>query len=174
MKLPRRNKIDKKKINKDLKKFYNIKYKNLQKNYKPNGFWYSCGNSWYDWIIREDMEKDFLHKYIYKINIIRGVKINIRKKDKSKLLFINNNKDFESFHKKYKRIDNTEWINWKKVSEHYGGIEICPYLYGKRRKYMWYSGWDVASGCIWNTKTIIKNIELIYEMKNKKYKKVIY
>ena len=37
------------------------------------------------------------------------------------------------------------------------------------KKYIWFSLWDVASGCIWNIESIIKNTELIYEKKGKKY-----
>ena len=44
--------------------------------YKPSGFWYSCHNDWYDWIIRGEMD-DFLHKYIHEIKIYRNVKQNI-------------------------------------------------------------------------------------------------
>ena len=63
------------------------------------------------------------------------------------------------------------YINWVKVSKDYGGIETCPFLW-KRKGYLWYGSWDVASGCIWNTKAIIKNSELIYEKKKGKYIKV--
>jgi hypothetical protein len=42
------------------------------------------------------------------------------------------------------------YINWPKVAQDYSGIEICPYQWKFRLNYMWYYGWDVASGCIWN------------------------
>jgi hypothetical protein len=51
-------------------------------------------------------------------------------------------------------------INWKKVSNSYGGIEISPYMWPARRELDWYYGWDVASGCVWN-KNVIQNIEKI-------------
>lgn len=51
------------------------------------------------------------------------------------------------------------------------GIEICPYL-TQRKNFLWYNTFNVASGCIWNTKEIIKNSELIYEKKKGKYVKI--
>tara|TARA_Y100000780_G_C13484995_1_gene340001 strand:+ start:67 stop:618 length:552 start_codon:yes stop_codon:yes gene_type:complete len=178
MKLPRRNKIDK---NKKIK--FTKKYKQSSNQFKPRGFWYSCHDSWYNWIIEEGMKK-ILYKYIHKVNINNNVMTSIGKKDKNKLLIIKSIKDFDIFNKKYgteykkKMIfndgDNSSnsinfyKIDWIKVSKDYGGIEICPFLQ-KRKGYIWYCGWDVASGYIWNTEAIIKNTELIYEKKNKEY-----
>lgn len=174
MKLPKRNKIDKIK-----KHIFNKKYKQSSHGFKPEGFWYSCHDSWYNWIIREDM-KDFLHRYIHKININRNILTTIQIKDKNKLLVIKNTKDFDIFNKRYGiKYDDLSGqydiihyvINWKKVARDYGGIEICPYL-SRRKKYFWYLMWDVASGCIWDVRHIIKNIELIYEKKKRKYIKI--
>ncbi len=161
MRLPKRNKIGKKKVIK-LNKHYI--YNNNIYQIKPNGFWYACYNDWYNWIIEENM-KSFLHKYIHKINIIG--KTNIRNKDKNKCLIINNLQDFDIFYKKY---GNKDSIFWNKVVEDYGGIEICPFFI-ERKHIFWYSMWDVASGCIWNT-NIISNTELIYEKTKNKYIKI--
>ena len=155
--------------------------RNQRISLKPNGFWYSCGDDWYNWIKREKMTK-YLHKYIQQININNNVMTDIRNKDKNKLLIIKNVKDFDIFNKRYGKlqdyllpiIDNfvmiNQYIDWIKVSKDYGGIEICPYFIS-RNNYVWYNSWDVASGCIWNTKAIIKNSELIYEKKKGKYVK---
>ena len=131
------------------------------------GIFILCYNGWYKWIVEEDIDTAF-HKYIHKINIKKNILIDIKHKDKNKILVIKNVKDFDIFEKKYRGISN---INWKKVSNDYGGIEICPYYLIERSGYIWYSTWEVASGCIWNVKSIIKNTELIYQ-KNKKNKYV--
>ena len=184
MYLPRRNKIDKKKkIN------FTIKY--TQKiDRKPNGFWYSCYNNWYKWVSKEMPE--WLYTYIHKINIHKNVLTDIRNKDKNKLLVIHNIKDFDIFTKKYgmldeqmikyhnthkmsKYISKKNWayvIDWIQVSKDYGGIEICPF-FTERSNYIWYEWWSVASGCIWNTEKIIKNLDLIYEKKKGKYTKIL-
>ena len=48
-----------------------------------------------------------------------------------------------------------------KVASNYSGIEICPHF--KSRKNLWYLGWDVASGCIWDI-SIVKCIGLITQI----------
>ena len=167
---PKRNKIDKnKKINFNFEK----KYEQSKPSVKPSGFWYSCYSSWYNWVNIE--MPHLLYKYIHKININKNVLTNIRYKNKEKILVINNIKDFDLFNKKYGYIDKNnlyELIQWAKVEKDYGGIEICPYL-TERSNYLWYSSFDVASGCIWNIKSIIKNSELVYEKIKNKYVKVL-
>ena len=208
MRLPKRNKMDrKKKIDFD----FEYVYEQEKSAPKPVGFWYSCYNSWYNWTEMNDGM--FQEKYIHKININSKVLTDIKNKNKDKLLVINNLKDFDIFNKRYGhevvfnkgyghevvipwrgsspclnlfgvpvptsspvkiKSKDKKWkdyfINWDQVSKDYGGIEICPYL-KERDHYNWYSGFDVASGCIWNTKAIIKNSELIYEEKKGKYVK---
>jgi hypothetical protein len=51
-------------------------------------------------------------------------------------------------------------INWNWVMGIYKGIIINPYLYERRYTYLWYNGWDCASGCIWDT-NCIKSIEYV-------------
>ena len=179
MRLPIRNKIDiNKKINFDLKEY------KQHLDIKPNGFWYSCYSGWYNWISIE--LPTHLHKYIHKININKNVLTNIRKKNKDKILLINNINDLKLFNKKYGFVykynkdgikGQMEMIKWDKVAIDYGGIEFNPYLkkkdyYLSKDYYLWYSAIDDAGGCVWNIKSIIKNSELIYEKKKNKYVKV--
>jgi len=149
--LPKRNTI----VNRKLK-LQNRKYIQ-QIDWKPEGFWYSCGNEWYNWVKIEMPE--WLYKYIYRIDVIN--KTNINKPNKDKLLILSTIKDFNVFINKYKE-NRGQFINWKKVSKDFGGIEICPYSKKLANKYQWYETWDVASGCIWNYKPIIKKISLIH------------
>ena len=134
----KRNKFDKKIIFN-----FNFKYKQF---IKPNDFWYSCYNSWYNWCLKE--MPHWLHKYVHKIN--KNVLTNIKNKNenKNKLLVINTIKEFDIFNKKYRYIgffetinfwsnkkDESYMINWNEVSKDFGGIEICPYLL-KRNNYL--------------------------------------
>jgi hypothetical protein len=165
MRLPKRNLISKnKKVIFDVKK----KYQQPKDGLKPKGFWYSCYNGWYNWLKIEGMTK-WMYKYIHKINFQKDVLSTIRKKNKNKVLVISNLKDFDEFNKKYGKND---LINWNKVSKDYGGIEICPHL-SKRKCCFWYSTFDVASGCIWNVKPILKSSKLIYEKRKGKYIHII-
>ena len=154
---------------------YNKKYKQPILGVKPNGFWYGCNNDWYKWCKYEGMN-EFLLKYIHKISLNYNIKTTLNKPNKEKLLIINNEKDFIKFDKLYGITKQKyRYIIWKMVFNDFGGIEICPHFnkFVGNEKYMWYWSWDVASGCIWNIKTIIKKIEPIYiKNKNGKYLKL--
>jgi hypothetical protein len=55
-------------------------------------------------------------------------------------------------------------IDWAKVAQQYGGIEVIPYCYECRLDGIssaWYCSWDVASGCCWDTDAI--RLELLAE-----------
>ena len=60
------------------------------------------------------------------------------------------------------------FIDWQKVAKKFGGIEFNPYIHqainpiknGKKTiMIMWYYTVDIPSGCIWNLKHIIENIQ---------------
>lgn len=167
MKLPNRNKI----VNTKNINLYNKKYKQPQLGVKPDGFWYGCNNDWYKWCKYEGMD-EFLLKYIHKINLNYNIKTTLNKPNKEKLLIINNEKEFIKFDKLYGiTYKKYRYIKWNMVSRDFGGIEICPhfkkFVGNGNEKYLWYWTWDVASGCIWNIKSIIKNTEPIYIKNNK-------
>ena len=44
--------------------------------------------------------------------------------------------------------------------------EINPYIYKARYEYMFYYGWDCASGCVWNIDSV-KEISLIDKQKDR-------
>jgi len=112
---------------------------------KPFGLWYAIGTEWIDWVRyeRPDWERD--HAFVLDV-------------DESRLLKINNYNDLQRFNEEY-GIEGY-YIDWEKVSEKYGGIEIAPYIYQARYEISWYYDWDVASGCIWGP-DMFKNSKLI-------------
>lgn len=107
--------------------------------FKPNGFWYGFGSDWIDWC-RGEMPH-WIGQYIYRVDI-----------GNSNVLRIHTGHDLIQFNQKYgcKYHDIDGFIDWKKVSSQYDGIEINPYQTPFRYKYSWYYSWDVSSGCIWN------------------------
>lgn len=140
-------------------------------DHKPRGIWYGIADSWIDWCIGEHFGG--IHQYIYEVVV-----------DEDKILKIDNISDFERFEDEHNDIP--EWrkelreaegfsafdfhlprmfsrrfdsMNYRKVAENFGGIEISPYQWDKRLESMWYYGWDCASGCIWKPDTI-KNLRL--------------
>ena len=109
---------------------------------KPSGLWYGIGTDWLDWVKSE--MPHWKGRYFYKVYIT------------NKVLRISNKEQFIKFINKYKIVDRTFPnkiklidIDWKKVARYHSGIEISPYLYEFRFKFLWYYSWDVASGCIW-------------------------
>lgn len=142
-------------------------------SFKPNGLWYSCGVSWYNFCL----DNEFGDWCVYKDCNVYQLEI-----DKSKILSINTIPKLIKFHNKYKETKNKitknkitktnhEYIKWNEVYKEYYGIHFCPFLKTKFRKetnYMqskllWYLSIDVDSGCIWNINAIknFKNIGYI-------------
>lgn len=63
-------------------------------------------------------------------------------------------------------------IDWLTIYKKYQGIIIAPYFYNFRNYWIWYNGWDVASGCVWDTKCI-ESIELVKKRKIPRIKSVL-
>ena len=121
------------------------KVTNQRNSFKPNGLWYSIGFDWLDFTIN-DFDSFYTEEKLYAF-ILNIKSLNILK--------ISNMEELTKFNDKFKiGEDLTETIDWIEVSNQYDGIEISKYLYPDRHLYMWYYGWDVASGCIWNTEKI--------------------
>lgn len=125
---------------------------------KPHGLWYAQAHEWLEWIIENDFATD---KYSSAYIITP---------DYSKILKIDSPDKLKSFHEEYSinplpQLKSSKYdsmyIDWKKIAEKYSGIEIIPYQYKYRFEYMWYCGWDVASGCIWNENAIIKSEQIV-------------
>lgn len=132
---------------------------------KPFGLWYGFGKNWLNWSGRNRDKKEYIHEIeINDLNIFK----------------ISNDEGLSDFSKKYaatglsSRIYGTDtdvgigseffrhsFINWKKVSDEYDGIEINPRMMccnPKGEIIHWYYGWDVASGCVWNSDCFSKVI----------------
>ena len=142
-------------------KLQNRVYKCSHSSDKPNGLWYQINDSWEEWCKYEMPQwLGAGSRASHKINL---------EIDKTNVLVIQTLEEFDSFHDKYCSLNpyrhESTHINWKRLSENYDGIEITNYLYERRldSKCEWYYGWDVASGCIWNTdiiKVVGKPIEI--------------
>jgi hypothetical protein len=117
--------------------------------YKPKGLWYGCGNEWLEWLTYEMPQ--WIGRYIYAIEL-----------NEDNILKITSDEQFSAFEKAYgiPGYGGVGKIDWKKVSEEHGGIEICPYRHSRRMSSDWYYPWDVASGCAWDSSSI-KSIKLV-------------
>ncbi|ARF07998.1 hypothetical protein Catovirus_1_48 [Catovirus CTV1] len=180
----------------------NHEYKQSSSSFKPNGFWYSVNNCWKNFLKNEMgvTEKIYKHKF----NLQAKFYTDLNNLNKNKILKLNTKFKFVNFVLKYYSIHNTNkkksgdcylLINWKKVSQDFGGIEIMPFreefsknycqdkyeeishgkLIDNIQKYIlnkinviekkklniskdiiFYSSWDVPSGCIWNTDILVQ------------------
>lgn len=127
---------------KPIKNFKNAKQNN--KSPKPLGFWYACGTEWLDYVVN-DWEVSKMCCYIYSIKLkpINFTK-NINKKNKNKILLIENMKHLDKFINKYSKPKNHKFkefkinkyigvkipfpILWEQVAKDFVGIEFCPYI----------------------------------------------
>jgi len=136
---------------------------------KPDGFWYSVGDSWIQWCLSD--APGWLSPYIYEVIL-----------DEDKILKVSTIEEFDKFEDEHQGIREEfrllmdhmpelklshgrrmrrffDQIDWPKIAQTYGGIEIAPYIWERRLESLWYYPWDCASGCVWNS-TAIKELRL--------------
>jgi len=115
---------------------------------KPSGLWLSIGSEWDDWCKANKFRQNWNKE-----------KTAVVLKKHAKILRISNAKEIDEFTKKY-GVESKNWgttlINWKKVTGDYQGIIIAPYISSRRNTphTLWYYGWDIASGCIWDVDAV--------------------
>jgi hypothetical protein len=114
---------------------------------KPRGIWYACGNEWISWLTYE--MPHWIGDYVYSFKV-----------DESKILMIKTTEEFKSFEREFLDTNDRQWggrsIDWARVAREYSGIEICPYRGEARYSSDWYYGWDVASGCVWESEAVLE------------------
>lgn len=139
-----------------LNELYSVDQTNLKAFFKPEGLWISVDGSddWPNWCRGNDFG-----------NIDEQVRYRIHLKSDHNLLILTDADEIRAFDKKYKMKKQSPGrpyeiinIHWGKVSEEYQGIIITPYCWELRMEegFMWYYGWDCASGCIWNADAVEK------------------
>lgn len=111
--------------------------------FKPTGFWYEVDGDWRRWCRSESFETDGLF-HLHRVEL-----------RSCHMRFIDTIEKLDQFHEEYKVpfYDSTRlsMIDWKRVGRNWDGIEIAPYQWERRLapEFLWYYGWDCASGCIW-------------------------
>lgn len=115
---------------------------------KPAGFWVSVEgpHDWKEWCEAENwgpIECPHL----------------VTLADGARILRVSTLDEIDAFHAEHsipQPLLSTPAINWGRVAEKYDGIIIAPYQFERRlaRDFMWYYGWDCASGCVWNLAAI--------------------
>lgn len=125
-----------------LKRIYNVCQSLF--DFKPVGLWFSIGDNWAKWCRENEFGIDSL---VCQTELFLDLK---------QFLCITNPVELRKFHYTYATPSTSKFgnIDWSKVSTQYDGIIIAPYLWECRFEYMWYYGWDCASGCVWNARSI--------------------
>jgi hypothetical protein len=131
---------------------------------KPIGFWVTTPgeDDWPTWCKSEDFRLHALHfehevtlKPTANVRVIRGL-------DELDAFAEEHRTPFDEYHwsdamgwSQYAQDGyyRRNYLDWTRIKQHYDGVIITPYLWA-RRDLMWYYGWDVASGCIWNLDAI--------------------
>lgn len=177
MDLPLRSKIDLYEI----KLNRNRKYK--QMGLKPNGFWYSMKDSWYNHLCEYYDTDKLYNSYVYEIklkSLSSDRKIFtkcISHPDYNKILLLETIKDIDIFTNIYGRVmrmdknknkDKFISISCSQLVKDYGGIEVRNYekLIKSSKfedKHRWLKSYDCSSGCIWNL-DIIKEVNLVEKL----------
>ena len=117
---------------------------------KPSGLWVSDDDeepNWKSWALAEDFNLPEL-KYCYRIELCKNA--NILKLTTQNAIRRFTYKFGNVNHPIEKYLD----IDWNKVRTIYQGIIITPYQWKLRHTFLWYYGWDCASGCIWDISTV--------------------
>lgn len=121
--------------------------------FKPMGFWFDCDNDWKRWCQGEKFRPDGL-TWRHTVTI----------RDWSRIVQLNNEQEIDDFTTGFgaplsplRDLPFEKWtcgINWPLVAEDHAGIVIAPYCWPRRMQYVWYYGWDCASGCVWDTSVV--------------------
>jgi len=128
----------------------NYKKHNHAGIYKPHGFWVSVqgDRDWKDWCEAEEFNLESL-RHTHTVEL----------KQSANVLLVSTAAEIEKFHNTFSTESNDflyPTIKWDEVQKQYDGVVIAPYqgAYRLHCDYMWYYGWDCASGCIWNLEAI--------------------
>jgi hypothetical protein len=127
----------------------------LGTGFKPQGsLWFACGTAWEDWMAAEAFEPKDPYKYKYEANL-----------DTDMLVVLKTVGDISAFSNQF-AIPDKKYpffsIDWNKVKKETGksGIYIMNgSLKTARKKFLWYSTFDVCSVAIWDKNAIRSMIE---------------
>ena len=121
----------------------------------PFGLWYQVDDSWEVWCMIKKC--DWIGDYKTTFDV-----------DHSRMLVIATQEELLRFGQNYGipisncHVSIIQSINWEKVMADYDGMEISNNYHFNclgDLELMWYHGWDVASGVVWNADKCISNVE---------------
>lgn len=124
--------------------------------FKPKGLWVSDENDfgWSHWCSAEQFDS-FGLIYEHRVELYPDHNV----------LIIRDIDALDKFHEEFGKDilgpirpfgiePRKDWLDWRSVYPLWQGIIVTPYLWDRRMNYMWYYGWDCASGSIWDLSAI--------------------
>lgn len=138
---------------------------------KPEGLWLSVDgdDDWKTWCENNEFGPATRLKFRQKVTLLSNSIISADEARhshgyegfKGDVLHLDDEGDVRAWRGAYKsklfdESNRYEGINWAEMRRDYDGIIIAPYQYRLRMAegFLWYYGWDCASGCIWNKRVI--------------------
>lgn len=123
--------------------------------WKPSGLWFDVDRDWLRWCDGEDYRRECL-RYRHRLKLADDAVI-LRLSGSDAILRFT--EEYAKPHPALTDLDNevnifdrhhSAVIDWPRIAESFQGIIITPYCWRARWAFMWYYGWDCASGCVWD------------------------
>ncbi len=124
--------------------------------FKPHGLWVSVegADDWRSWCESEGFRPADM---LYQTEIVL--------RQKHDVLIVDSLGALDAFQEKYTRshhrVPSMRIVDWPQVAAEWNGLIIAPYQWERRLAcgFMWYYGWDCASGCIWRPRSAIDHVK---------------
>jgi hypothetical protein len=141
---------------------------------KPNGLWFDINGDWRQWCEATEFRLENL-RYRHTVTIHDRSRILVLKSAREVDAFtrkygrnlsghiqlLQSTKAMDVFTREYGRDlfgdiqrQFSNYIMWGEVAEKHSGIILDPYSRTRSLIYLWYYGWNCASGCVWDTSVI--------------------
>jgi hypothetical protein len=124
---------------------------------KPRGLWVSVeGNDdWPSWCVGENFALDSL-SHVHEITLAENASI-LRLSTASEIAELTSDYACPLPGMPPHHYTRAYVMDWPRLAGQYDGLIIAPYMWSCRLDYLWYYGWDCASGCIWNPRAIAEH-----------------
>lgn len=122
---------------------------------KPKGLWYSIGRAWEEW--RESEMPKWVKPPLHRFRLTL---------DMSRILRLDTPEAVMEFNHRYsvETLPGLRMlsIDWREVAKEHAGVECAPYFWSLRYEMdlLWYYGWDVPSGCVWDVSAVQEFTEI--------------
>lgn len=141
---------------------------------KPNGLWFDVNEDWKRWCEATEFRLENL-RYRHTVTILDTSRILFLKSAREVDAFtrkygrnlsghiqlLQSTKEIGEFTREYGRDlfgdiqrQFSNYIMWGEVAGKHSGIILIPYSRARSLTYLWYYGWNCASGCVWDTSVI--------------------